>query len=73
VRPLTSTAGKIGGLGDEKMNQCVLDAIKKWKFPEPNIPSPVYVDHTFTFKKTVPEDAKSGQTVLHVKKQVFLQ
>jgi len=48
-------ADKIGGIGDEKMTKCVVEAIKKWKFPEPNIPSPVYVDHTFNFKKAVPE------------------
>ena len=44
-------AGKIGGIGDEKMSTCVIAVIKRWKFPEPNISAPVYVDHTFNFKK----------------------
>jgi len=51
-------AGKVGGIGDEKMSKCVVEAIKKWKFPEPNIPAPVYVDHTFNFTKATPENTK---------------
>ena len=40
-----------GGFGDVKFQKCVTDAIRSWKFPQPNIPAPVYVDHTFTFSK----------------------
>ncbi|MES0489539.1 MAG: AgmX/PglI C-terminal domain-containing protein [Leptospirales bacterium] len=43
----------IGPFVDETFLTCVIDSVHKWKFPEPNIATPVYVEHTFTFKKRV--------------------
>ena len=50
-----------GGFGDETFKQCITDTIKKWQFPKPNIPAPVYVDHTFTFKKKT-DDQQDKET-----------
>ena len=61
-------ADKIGGIGDEKMTKCVVEAIKKWKFPEPNIPTPVYVDHNFQFRKATAANSKNATIVLPAEK-----
>ena len=42
-----------GPFVDETFLSCVTGNIKKWKFPEPNIPTPVYVEHTFHFSQRV--------------------
>jgi len=36
---------------NKKLHTCITGAIKEWQFPEPNIQAPVYVEHSFTFKK----------------------
>ena len=40
-----------GPFVDETFIQCVTNTITKWKFPEPNIATPVYAEHTFHFKR----------------------
>lgn len=44
------TAEKVrSNFRDTTLIDCTLAEIKTWTFPSPNIPAPVYVDHTFTF------------------------
>jgi hypothetical protein len=61
-------SGIIAGIGDEEMHHCIKVAIKSWKFPEPNISSPVYVDHSFNFKKRSKEKVKSKKKYSHTKR-----